>query len=89
MKYFPDGLIKNCKGWFCAREDHQIQGTDFFETCAPTVQQTMIYLMLILEVLLELKSKQGDITTIVHHPNLEEGENVFVEHHYVFERKAK
>ena len=49
----------------------------------------MIYLMLILEVLLELKSKQGDITTIVHHPNLEEGENVFLEHHYVFERKAK
>ena len=35
--------------------------------------------MLILDVLLELKSKQGDITTAFLHANLKEGDNLFVE----------
>ena len=39
----------------------------------------MIHLMIILEVLLGLKSKQGDITSALLHANLEVGENAFVE----------
>ncbi len=62
IKQFPDGLIKGFKGRICARGDQQEEGDDFFETYAPVVQWTTICLMLILEVLLELKSKQGDVT---------------------------
>ena len=83
MDCFPDGLIKKFKAWFFARGDQQIQDIDFFET-APVVQWTTIHLMLILEVLLELKSKQGDIISAFLHANLEEGENVFVEMHLGF-----
>jgi hypothetical protein len=35
----------------------QLEGVDFFETYAPVVQLTTIWLMFILEVLLGLKSK--------------------------------
>ena len=35
--------------------------------------------MLILEVLLGLKSKQGDVTAAFLHADIEEGEEVFVE----------
>ena len=38
-----------------------------------------MHLILILEVLLKLKSKQGYITTALLHGELEEGENVYVE----------
>jgi hypothetical protein len=65
-KRFPDGLIKGFKGRICARGDQQ-EEVDFFETCAPVVQWTTICLMLILEVLLGLKSKQGDVTAAFLH----------------------
>ena len=78
-KRFPDGLIKKFKARFCARGDMQIEGVDFFETYAPVVQWTTIRLMLILEVLLGLKSKQGDVTAAFLHADFEEGEEVFVE----------
>ena len=40
---------------------------------------TRIRLMFILEILLGLKSKQGDITCIFLHADLEPGENVYVD----------
>jgi hypothetical protein len=61
-KRYPDGLIKKFKARFCARGDRQIEGVDFFETYAPVVQWTTVRLMLILECLLDLTSKQGDVT---------------------------
>ena len=61
-KRYPDGLIKKFKARFCARGDQQLEGIDFFETYAPVVQWTTIRLMFILEILLGLKSKQGDVT---------------------------
>ena len=45
--------------------------------------------MLILEVLLALKLKQGDITAVFLHANLEEEENVFVEMPLGFQKKGK
>ena len=66
----PDGLIKKFKAPFCAKRDQQIQGIDFFETYATVVQWTTIHFMLVLKVLLELKSKKGDITTAFLHANL-------------------
>ena len=40
----------------------QIEGIDFFENYAPVVQWTTVRLMIILEVLLGLNSKQVDVT---------------------------
>ena len=78
-KRYPDGLIKKFKARFCARGDQQLEGIDFFETYAPVVQWTTVRLMLILEVLLGLKSKQGDVTAAFLHADIGEDKNVFVE----------
>jgi len=71
-KRYPDGLTKKFKARFCARGDQQLEGIDFFETYAPVVQWTMIRLMFILEILLGLKSMQGDVTCAFLHADLEE-----------------
>ncbi len=69
-KRFPDGLIKKFKARFCARGDMQLEGVEFFKTYAPVVQWRTIWLMFILEVLLGLKSKQGDVTCAFLHAML-------------------
>ena len=56
-----------------------MQGIDFFETYAPVVQWTTVCLMLILENLLGLKSKQADVTAAFLHATLGEDEKVYVE----------
>ena len=89
LKRYPDGLIKKFKARFCARGDQQIEGVDFFETYAPVVQWTTVRLMLILEVLLDLKSKQGDVTAAFLHADIEEGEEVYVKMPRGFERPGK
>ena len=43
--------------------------------------------MLILEVLLEIKSKQSDVAATFLHDDVEEGENIFVEMPIFFKRK--
>ena len=75
----PDGLIKKFKARFCARGNKQLEGIDYFETYAPVVQWTTIRLMFILEILLNLKSKQGNVLCAFLHGELEPGENVYVE----------
>ena len=57
----------------------QLEGIDFFETYAPVVQLTKIRLMFILEVLLGLKLKQGDVTCAFLHSDLAPGETVYVD----------
>eukprot|EP00804_Cyclotella_cryptica_P025289 CCRYP_010373-RB/>CCRYP_010373-RB protein AED:0.34 eAED:0.34 QI:0/-1/0/1/-1/0/1/0/497 len=89
IKRFPDGLIKKFKARFCVRGDQQVHGIDFFETYAPVVQWTTVHLMLILEVLLKLKSKQGDITAAFVHADVEEGENIYVEMPRGFRKQGK
>ena len=89
LKRFPDGMIKKFKARFCARGDQQLAGVDFFETYAPVVQWTTVRLMLILEILLNLKSKQGDVTAAFLHADLGEDENVYVEMPLGFRKKGK
>ena len=89
LKRFPDGLIKKFKARFCVRGDQQVHGIDFFETYAPVVQWTTIRLMLILEVLLGLKSKQGDITAAFVHADVEKGEDIYVEMPRGFRKQGK
>ncbi len=57
----------------------QLEGVDFFKTYAPVVQWTTIWLMFILEVLLGLKSKQGDVTCAFLHADLAPDETVYVD----------
>lgn len=88
-KRYPDGLVKKFKARFCARGDMQLEGIDFFETYAPVVQWTTICLMFILEVLLDLKSKQeGDVTCAFLHADLAP-EEVYVEMPLGFNVKSK
>ena len=58
IKLFTDGLVKIFKAWFCARCDQQLEGYDLFETYDPIIQWTTIWIILILEVLLGIKSKR-------------------------------
>ncbi len=88
-KRFPNGLIKKFKACFCARGNMQLEGVDFSETYAPVVQWTMIRLMFILEVLLGLKSKQGDVTCAFLHADLEPDEMVYVAMPLGFNTKCK
>ena len=89
LKRYPDGLVKKFKARFCARGDQQIEGVDFFETYAPVVQWTTVRLMLILEVLLDLKSKQGDVPAAFLHANLEENKEVYVNMPRGFKKTGK
>jgi hypothetical protein len=88
-KHFPDGLIKKFKAHFCARGDMQLEGVDFFETYAPVDWWTTIRLMFILEVLLGLKSKQGDVTCAFLHADLAPDETVYVDMPLGFKTKSK
>jgi hypothetical protein len=67
----------------------QLEGVDFFETYAPVVQWTTIRLMFILEVLLGLKSKQGDVTYAFLHADLAPDETVYVKMPLGFNTKSK
>ncbi len=89
MQKYPDGQIKEFKARFCARGDKQIEGIVFFETYAPVVQRTTIRLMFILEILLVLMSKQGNVFCAFFHGELEPGENVYVEMPLGFSQHSK
>jgi hypothetical protein len=89
LKRYLDGIAKKFKARFCARGDQQLEGIDFFETYAPVVQWTTVHLLLILEVLLQLKSKQGDVMAAFLHSKLGENEKVYVEMQMGFRQKGK
>ncbi len=53
------------------------------------VQYSTVRLLLILEVLLKLKSKQGDATATSLHGELEEGKNIYLEMPTRFKKPGK
>ena len=57
----------------------QTKGIYFFETYAQVVQWKTVRLILIFEVFMGLKSKQGNVTTAFLHANLGKDKKVFVE----------
>ena len=79
LNRYPDVFINNFKARFCARGDMQLEGIDFFETYAPLVQWKTVRLMIILEVFLGLKSKQGNVTADFLCADLGKYEKLFVE----------
>ena len=60
VKRYPDGLVRGLKSRFCCRGDRQIEGVDFFDTCAPVVNWNAVRLSLILTAQLGLATKQVD-----------------------------
>ena len=60
VKRYPDGLMHGLKSRFCCRGDRQIEGVDFFDTCAPVVNWNAVRLSLILTAQLGLATKQVD-----------------------------
>ncbi len=66
-----------------------LEGFDFFEMYAPVVQWTTIWLMFILEVLLGLKSKQGDVICAFLRADLAPDETVYVAMPLGFNTKSK
>ena len=67
----------------------QLEGIGFFETYAPVVQWTTVILMIILEVLLGLKSKQVHVTSAFIHAYLGRYEKLFVDMPRGFEVKGE
>ena len=74
IKLFPNGLINKYKYRFCTREDQQLEGVDFFETYAPVMPCTKCFQTLVLVVLLEFKSKQGNVTAELLNADVEESD---------------
>ena len=72
---------------FCDHGDQQLDGVDFFEIYAPVLKCSTIRLMLILEVLLELESKQGNVLVVFIHANVEEGGKKMLKFPEVLEEK--
>ena len=60
-----------------------------FKTYDPVVQWTTVRLLLILELLLNLKSKQGDITAPFLHADLNEREKVYMRMPQGFRKEGK
>jgi Reverse transcriptase (RNA-dependent DNA polymerase) len=68
-KRFPDGTIRKLKARFCVTGDHQREGIDYFDTCAPVVNWQTVRLMLVLSTILGLATMQVDYTAaFVHAP---------------------
>lgn len=82
-------MIKKFKARFCARGDRQLEGIDYFETYAPVVMWVTIRLLLILECLLGLVSKQGDVECAFLHAHLEPGEKVYIDMPLGFKQYGK
>lgn len=66
-KRYPDGFIKKIKARFYAGGDQLIEGLDYFETYALVSMWTTIRIIRILEYLLDLKPKQGNVKRVVLH----------------------
>ena len=76
-KRFSDGHVKKSKSRFCAIGDQKTEGVDYFETYASVVIWKTILLMIILECLLYLKSKYGDVNCTFLYSHLTEDETLY------------
>jgi hypothetical protein len=76
IKYYLDVLIKKVKACFFLHGDQQVHSVDFFEMYTPFVQCITIQLMLILEVILNLKPKQVNIMAAFDHNDVQEDKNI-------------
>ncbi|KAL7528926.1 hypothetical protein ACHAWF_002767 [Thalassiosira exigua] len=66
-----------------------MEGVDYFEMYIAAVQWTTVRLMLMLEVIVDLKSEQGDVTAGFLRAELNKGEKVYVVMPQGFSQKGK
>lgn len=66
-----------------------MEGIDFFEMYALVVPWTMVHLMMILKILLQRKSMQGDVAAAFLHGKLAENEKVYIEMPLGFRKQGK
>ncbi len=79
MQLISHSTVKKFENCFCLEGAQQLEGSDFFDTCVPVVQWTTVCLMLVLENVLGLKSKQINVTAVFLHATYEEDKNFYVE----------
>jgi len=72
IKRSPDGEIKKFKARFCAREDKQIEGIDYFETYAPVVSWSTIRMLLYLSQQYRWYTKAVDFANAFVHAEIKE-----------------
>jgi hypothetical protein len=86
IKRFPDGTVKKFKARFCARGDRQKEGINFFETWAPVVHWSTIWIVMVLAAKLGLQSVQCDITAAFIHGCVPPEEEIYVHKPHGFTR---
>ena len=67
IKRYPDGRVKKFKARFCARDDMQKEGIDYFETWAPVVMWSTVRIVMVLAAKLDLVSVQCDVAAAFIH----------------------
>ena len=67
----------------------QLEGVGYFETYVPVVLWMTVRMMLILEILLWLKSKQGDVTAAFLHAKLEPNKKFLLKCPWVLDIRAR
>ena len=78
LSRFTSGTTKKTKNALRDRGDKQLEGVDYFKTYVPVFQWNTVILIIILEMILDLKSKQGHVTAAFLHDDVPEGENSYV-----------
>ena len=78
-KTTPDGQIYRHRSRLCTDGSQQQYGIDYTETYSPVVSWTTVYILLILSVLLNLRTRQVDYVQAFPQATLPEGENVYME----------
>ena len=72
IKYISDGRFRKIKARFCAREDKQIEGLDYFDKYAPVVYWSTVRLLLCTSISQGWKTKQVDFSNAFVQAELEE-----------------
>ena len=58
-------INQKSKRVFYAHEDNKIEGIEFLRRYSPSAQWTTVFLLLILEVVMDLKSNQCDFAVLI------------------------
>ncbi len=88
IKQSPNGTRQQFEARFCALGDQQLKGIGSSDVYSPVVKGSTVCLILILENLLGMKSKQADVTAAFLQATLGEDEKVYAEMLLGFKQNA-
>jgi hypothetical protein len=78
IKRYPDGQVKKFKAQFCARGDRQKECINYFETWAPVVMWSTVWIVMVLAAKLQFVSVQCNITAAFIHGRIPVTETTYV-----------